>query len=70
MGRKDTTQWHREQTVLVLQGGGMLGAYQAGVYQGVHEAGIEPDPAAREMVDYGCETTMHPLRLAVPRLDG
>lgn len=31
------------QVVLVLQGGGALGAYQAGVYQGLHEAGIEPD---------------------------
>lgn len=31
------------QTVLVLQGGGALGAYQAGVYEGLHEAGIEPD---------------------------
>ena len=29
--------------VLVLQGGGALGAYQAGVYQALHEAGIEPD---------------------------
>ena len=28
---------------LVLQGGGALGAYQAGVYQGLHEAGVEPD---------------------------
>jgi NTE family protein len=27
----------------VLQGGGALGAYQAGVYQAMHEAGIEPD---------------------------
>jgi len=27
----------------VLQGGGALGAYQAGVYQGLHEAGLEPD---------------------------
>jgi predicted acylesterase/phospholipase RssA len=25
----------REHTVLVLQGGGALGAYQAGVYQGL-----------------------------------
>jgi NTE family protein len=32
-----------EQTVLVFQGGGALGAYQAGVYQALHEAGIEPD---------------------------
>ena len=29
--------------VLVLQGGGALGAYQAGVYQALHEANIEPD---------------------------
>src|ERR1700754_472764 len=27
---------------LVLQGGGALGAYQAGVYEGMHEAGIRP----------------------------
>jgi NTE family protein len=31
------------QTVLVLQGGGALGAYQIGVYQALHEAGIQPD---------------------------
>ncbi|MEZ5832523.1 MAG: patatin-like phospholipase family protein [Dongiaceae bacterium] len=31
------------QIVLVLQGGGALGAYQAGVYEGLSEAGIEPD---------------------------
>ena len=31
------------QKVLVLQGGGALGAYQVGVYQALHEAGIEPD---------------------------
>lgn len=31
------------QTVLVLPGGGALGAYQVGVYQAMHEAGIEPD---------------------------
>src|SRR5271170_4518607 len=29
------------QIVLVLQGGGALGAYQAGVYQALHEAGID-----------------------------
>ena len=28
---------------MVLQGGGALGAYQVGVYQALHEAGIEPD---------------------------
>src|SRR5438046_7340114 len=31
------------QTVLVLQGGGALGAYQVGCYEALHEAGIEPD---------------------------
>ncbi len=31
------------QIVLVLQGGGALGAYQAGVYKALHEAEIEPD---------------------------
>ena len=31
------------QVVLVLQGGGALGAYQVGVYQALHEAGNEPD---------------------------
>jgi NTE family protein len=31
------------QIVLVCQGGGALGAYQAGVYQAMHDAGIEPD---------------------------
>ena len=28
---------------LLLQGGGALGAYQAGVYQGLHESGLAPD---------------------------
>jgi NTE family protein len=31
------------QIVLVLQGGGALGSYQAGVYEALHEAGVEPD---------------------------
>jgi Patatin-like phospholipase len=31
------------QIVLVLQGGGALGAYQLGVYQALCESGIEPD---------------------------
>ncbi|MBV8289290.1 MAG: patatin-like phospholipase family protein [Hyphomicrobiales bacterium] len=33
----------RFQIVLVFQGGGALGAYQAGVYRALHEGGIEPD---------------------------
>ena len=31
------------QVVLVMQGGGAQGAYQGGVYEALHEAGIEPD---------------------------
>jgi NTE family protein len=31
------------QVVLVLQGGGALGASQVGVYEALHDAGIEPD---------------------------
>jgi NTE family protein len=31
------------QVVLVLQGGGALGADQVGVYEAMHEAGIDPD---------------------------
>ncbi len=34
---------HYERIALVLQGGGALGAYQAGVYQGLNEAGIMPN---------------------------
>ena len=34
---------HHEHTVLVLQGGGALGAYQAGVYEGLHDHGLAPD---------------------------
>jgi predicted acylesterase/phospholipase RssA len=32
-----------DRIALVLQGGGALGAYQAGVYQALHEANIQPD---------------------------
>jgi len=32
-----------EQIALVFQGGGALGAYQAGVYEALHEHAIEPD---------------------------
>jgi NTE family protein len=35
-----------DQIALVLQGGGALGAYQAGIYQALHEAGLEPDNIA------------------------
>ena len=32
-----------ERIALLLQGGGALGAYQIGVYQALHEAGLEPN---------------------------
>jgi NTE family protein len=35
-----------DHIALVLQGGGALGAYQAGVYQALHEAGLWPDSIA------------------------
>src|SRR6266850_6446181 len=34
---------HYDVVALVLQGGGALGAYQAGVYEGLHEASIRPN---------------------------
>ena len=40
--RARVTHMH-DRTVLVLQGGGALGAYQAGVYEGMVEQGIAPD---------------------------
>jgi len=41
--RRSNHSANRDQVVLVFQGGGALGAYQAGVYQALHESGIEPD---------------------------
>ena len=41
-----TTAWQPAEgarLALVLQGGGALGAYQAGVYEALHEADLEPD---------------------------
>jgi NTE family protein len=35
-----------DNIALVLQGGGALGAYQAGIYQSLHEAGLWPDTVA------------------------
>jgi NTE family protein len=46
---RDVRTWHGwrpercDKIALVLQGGGALGAYQAGVYQALHEAEIEPN---------------------------
>mgnify|MGYP000476367206 CR=1 FL=1 len=38
-----TAAQRHEQTVLVLQGGGALGAYQAGAFEGFAAAGVAPD---------------------------
>jgi NTE family protein len=48
VGTKPAASGHHKamqdrQIVLVLQGGGALGAYHAGVYHALHEHGIEPD---------------------------
>ena len=51
INRSETAPWQQTgnstsgagQIVVVFQGGGALGAYQAGVYQALHEAGVEPD---------------------------
>jgi NTE family protein len=40
--RSDKEPARPDRVVLVFQGGGALGAYQAGVYQALHEAAIEP----------------------------
>jgi NTE family protein len=44
--RSERRGWRPDRcarVALVLQGGGALGAYQAGVYQALHEANVEPD---------------------------
>ncbi|MBR0796255.1 patatin-like phospholipase family protein [Bradyrhizobium jicamae] len=41
--QRETRTMPYDVVALVLQGGGALGAYQAGVYQGLHEAGIRPN---------------------------
>ncbi len=39
-----TSNWGKfDHTVVVLQGGGALGAYQAGIHAGLAEAGVAPD---------------------------
>src|SRR3954471_22265806 len=41
--RNSGARRHYDYVVLVLQGGGALGAYQAGVYEGLAECGFAPD---------------------------
>ena len=43
MNAIDPIQSKYDHVILVLQGGGALGAYQAGVYEGMAEAGYLPD---------------------------
>ena len=42
MPAKTSDSREDELKVLVLQGGGALGAYQAGVYQALHATGFSP----------------------------
>src|SRR5262249_6280754 len=42
-GGHEMTASNQRQIVLVLQGGGALGAFQAGVYQALQAHGLEPD---------------------------
>ncbi|HYG41927.1 MAG TPA: patatin-like phospholipase family protein, partial [Bordetella sp.] len=42
-GSSQAAKSRYDTVALVLQGGGALGSYQAGVYQGLHEAGIRPN---------------------------
>src|ERR1700744_6262812 len=37
-----TTNWRKRKTVLVLQGGGALGSYQAGVCEGLSRESMDP----------------------------
>ncbi|MBC7682725.1 MAG: DUF3734 domain-containing protein [Ferruginibacter sp.] len=61
---------HHEQCALVLQGGGALGAYQAGVYEALEENGICPEWVAG--VSIGAINAAiiagNPPSLRVPRL--
>lgn len=59
-----------ETVALVLQGGGALGSYQAGVYEGLFEAGVRPNWVAG--ISIGALNTAviagNPPALRVPRL--
>ena len=59
-----------ECVALVLQGGGALGAYQAGVYEALAEAGIQPDWVAGVSVGAinAAIITGNPLNSRIDRL--
>jgi Patatin phospholipase len=69
------------QIVLVLQGGGALGAHQGGAYEALQRSGrnrriyhydqTQPHEPGDwcDLAEYGCRTRMHVVRLLAPRLD-
>src|ERR1700748_1066083 len=58
----------RGQVVLVLQGGGALGAYQVGVYQALHEAGIEPADRLSRLREFWIRVQQGPFHQAIAPL--
>ena len=62
---------HYETVALMLQGGGALGAYQAGVYQGLDEAGIRAELDCRHLdrcVEHGDHCRQSRRKSACERL--
>jgi len=57
-----------EKTVLVLQGGGALGAYQGGAYEALATAGIEPDWVAGILEAKGLRVRIEPGPEGMARL--
>jgi hypothetical protein len=51
-----------EVTALALQGGGALGSYQAGVYEGLTQAGIQPNWASVSSARKKCSDPRAQLR--------
>lgn len=47
--QQQTSSLPYDVVALVLQGGGALGAYQAGVYEGLHEQGVRMKVAPRRV---------------------
>ena len=56
----------QQKTVLILQGGGALGAYQAGVYQQLHEAQHPIDWVIGTSI---ARSRLRPSRLAASKMD-
>ena len=59
----------QEHRILLLQGGGALGAYHGGVYEGIAAVGFAPDwvvgisiGAIRPTSSKGCRRTCAPIR--------